>query len=234
MDTIQHVVFLPGLLDDRAMWMHQVNGLSNSVNPVMLDLVDHVSVSESAEWVLQNSPETFALVGFSMGGYVAFEILRQAGHRVNKLALVSTSARADTAERIEEREQLIDRAEAGDYESMVDELIPRVLHPSRADDHTLIGAIREMALRIGYEAFVRQLRVIISRPDSRVDLAGVSCPTIVVVGREDVLTPPELSKEMADGIMDSELVLIDECNHYTPMERPELVTSALHRWLVNP
>ncbi|MBT6110336.1 MAG: alpha/beta fold hydrolase [Rhodospirillales bacterium] len=233
MDTVQHVVFLPGLLDDRAMWAHQVNGLSNSANPVMLDLVDHGSVSESAEWVLQNSPETFALVGFSMGGYVAFEILRQASHRVSKLALVSTSARADTADRIAEREQLIARAEAGDYASMVDELIPRVLHPSRADDHALIGTIREMALRIGYEAFVRQLRVIMSRPDSRMDLAGISCPTIVVVGREDVLTPPELSEEMAAGIEDSELVLINDCNHYTPMERPELVTNALHRWLVN-
>jgi len=233
MGNLPNIVFLPGLLDDQAVWVDQIEGLVNSANPIGLDLVDHERISECAQWVLKSAPQKFALVGFSMGGYVAFEILRQAPHRVEKLALVSTSARADVPERTAEREKMIVRAEAGEYEALVDELIPLVLHASRADDKFLIDAIRDMALRIGYQSFVRQLKLIMSRPDSRNDLTAIVCPTLIIVGREDTVTPPALSREMADGIQGSELVLLDNCNHYSPMEQPELVSDALKHWLAN-
>ena len=215
------------------MWRHQVDGLCDICNPVLLDLVDQSSVAESAQWVLDSAPEHFALVGFSMGGYVAFELLRQAPQRISKLALISTSARADTADRIDIRKSMITRAESGEYKALVEELIPNVIHHSRTKDQTLIDAIRTMALRIGHEAFVRQLNVIISRPDSRADLSHIACPTRVIAGNDDLLTPPDLSREMANGIKDATLVVIDHCNHYAPMEQPEKVTRALRDWLID-
>ena len=231
MTSKPNVVFLPGLLDNYSMWNHQVEGLQDYCNPILLDLVNQSSVIESAQWVLDSTPENFALVGFSMGGYVAFEMLRQAPHRIQNLALISTSARADDPNKIELRRDMIDRAESGDYNALVKELIPNVIHPSRKNDHTLTDAIHKMALEIGYEAFVRQLKVIMSRPDSRHELSSISCPTLVVVGNDDLLTPPELSREMAQGIPDAELIIINECNHYTPMEQPSQVTKALRNWL---
>jgi len=231
MTELPHVVFLPGLLDDQAMWVHQAQGVSGIASPAILDLVDHDDVSKSADWVLASAPETFALAGFSMGGYVAFEILRKAPHRVNKLALISTSARADAPERLSDRKKMIARAVSGQYEEMVDELIPHVIHPDKVNDRDLVESIREMALRIGADAFIRQLKVIMSRPDSRADLAKIDCPTIIVCGRDDVVTPPDLSRELADGIKRSELFLIEDCNHYTPMEKPNIVTRILWRWV---
>ncbi len=231
MGSLQNVLLLPGLLDDKAMWRHQIDGLSDIANPIALDLVNHDSISESAEWVLSQAPDTFALAGFSMGGYVAFEIMRRAPERVSRLALIDTSARPDTPERATERKTLIARAEAGHYADMVDEVIPKVLHPSRADDHELVNAIREMAMRIGADAYIRQQKLIMSRPDSRNDLAGIVCPSIVVCGREDTLTPPGLSDEMAEGIPVADLFLVDECNHYAPMEQPTVVTDILRQWL---
>lgn len=233
MSSLPNVVFLPGLMDDHSMWARQIDGLSDVANCLALDLVDHDDVSESAEWVLKQSPEKFALVGFSMGGYVAFEILRRAPDRITKLALVSTSARADTPERRDERLAMISRAEEGDYGALVDELIPRVLHPENPELAFLISAIRDMALGIGPAAFVRQLNLIMSRPDSRDILSQVTCPSLVVCGLDDVVTPPEVSREMAEGIPGAELKLIDHCNHYSSMEQPEIVNSALRRWLTD-
>ncbi len=204
MNTRQNVVFLPGLLDDSAMWTHQTAGLADIAEPVSVDLVNQESIAESARWVLECAPEQFTLVGFSMGGYVAHEILRQAPGRVNGLALISTSARA---ERLAGRQSMIAHAEAGEYAALVDDLLPLAVHPDRATDHGLIDAIRDMALRIGSAAFVRQLKVIMSRPDSRTELSAITCPTLVICGRDDALTPVELSREMHDAIRGSQIAI---------------------------
>ena len=224
-------VLLPGLLDDVAMWVHQVAGLDDIARPVPINLTDHDTIGDSARHVLDNAPPRFALAGFSMGGYVAFEILRQARERISAVALISTSARADTPDRLDARKAMITRAEAGDYAALVDELLPLVVHPDRACDAALTGAIRDMALRIGADAFVRQLKVIMSRPDSRGELGLIDCPCLILCGNEDTLTPSDQALEMHDGIAGSEIELIETCGHYSPMEQPEAVTRLLRHWL---
>ncbi len=225
------VILLPGLLDDSSMWVEQTAGLGDVSVPRGLDLVDHDNIGECAAWILREAPEEFSLVGFSMGGYVAFELLRRAPERITRLALISTSARADTPDRRAVRQAMIDRAQSGGYDALVDELLPGVVHESRVGDEVLMGAIRDMALRVGAEAVVRQLKLIMNRPDSRAELPGIGCPTLIVCGRDDQLTPPELSKEMADGIPGAGLELVASCGHYAPMERPLEVTELLRQWL---
>jgi pimeloyl-ACP methyl ester carboxylesterase len=226
------VVFLPGLFDDVGMWTHQLTHLADVSRPVGIDLLEPETVADAADLVLSSAPPEFALVGFSMGGYVAFEIMRRAPERVAMLALVSTSARADSEDRKVNRLAQIARAEDGDYEAIVQEIMPNVVHPDRVGDTALMSELKQMALRVGAAAFVRQLRIIMSRPDSRGDLDGIDCSTLVICGRNDTLTPPELSAEMCDGISGARLALIEECNHYTPMERPHAVTALLRQWLV--
>ncbi len=171
-----------------------------------------------------------ALVGFSMGGYVALEIFRRAPDRISRLALVDTSARADDDARRQVRREQIALAEAGRYPSLVKMAIPSVIHPSRVDDANLVSLLETMALRIGAEAFVRQQLTCMSRPSSVDALKGITCPVLVVCGKEDTLTPPQLSYEMG-AAMNAPVVLVDDCNHYTPMEQPQALSALLRWWL---
>ena len=226
------LVLLPGLFDDGSMWSHQSEHLADICEPLPIDLVDHDCVEAFADLVLSTAPESFALVGFSMGGYVAFEILRRAPNRVTKLALIDTGPRADAPEKADDRLRQIELARTGGYSKIVNAALPTAVHESRADDEALLATLREMALRVGADAFVRQQQAIMSRPDSRALLASIDCPTLVICGREDVITPVELSEEMAANIPAAELVLVEDCNHYAPMERPYTVTALLRRWLM--
>ena len=95
----------------------------------------------------------------------------------------------------------------------------------------MVQALTEMANEIGVEAFERQQTAIIGRPDSRPDLAGIKCPTVIIVGREDVMTGGEIAQEMADGIPGAKLAEIPEAGHLSPLENPPAVTAALAQWL---
>ncbi|MGH3146780.1 MAG: alpha/beta fold hydrolase, partial [Rubrobacter sp.] len=99
-------------------------------------------------------------------------------------------------------------------------LLPRVLHPGRLDDEDLVSTVLSMAEAVGAEAFVRQEEAIIGRPDSRRDLANIACPTLVLCGREDALTPLHLHEEMASLIPDSRLRVIERCGHLSTLEHP--------------
>jgi pimeloyl-ACP methyl ester carboxylesterase len=185
------------------------------------------TMAAMARRVLASAPPRFALVGLSMGGYLAFEILRQAAGRVAKLALLDTGARADTPERTAARRPLIALARNGRFAEILDSQYPTLVHRSRHDDAALIAAVRAMNEETGPEAYLRQQAAIISRPDSRPGLAAIACPTLVLVGDSDEPTPPELAEEMADGIPGAKLVVVPECGHLSTLERPEAVNKAL-------
>jgi pimeloyl-ACP methyl ester carboxylesterase len=157
--------------------------------------------------------------------------MRLAPDRVASLALLDTSARADTPEQTAARRGLIELATHGRFDEVPCSLLPRVLHPGRLGDERLTSTVLSMASAVGPEAFVRQEEAIIGRPDSREDLRGIACPTLVLCGREDALTPMHLHEEMADLIPGSRLRVIEKCGHLSALERAEGVTAALREWL---
>jgi len=106
-----------------------------------------------------------------------------------------------------------------------------VLHPDRLDDERLASTVFGMADAVGPEAFVRQEEAIIGRPDSRGDLPNITCPTLVLSGREDALTPLQLHEEMTSLIPTSRLRVVERCSHLSTLERPEVVTAAMREWL---
>lgn len=225
------LVLLPGLANDARLWEHQIAGLADIAEPHVGDLTQSDTIPGLAAQVLRAvEAREFVLVGFSMGGYTALEIVRQAPQRVRALALIDTSARPDSADATARRRDQIQRART-DYGGVVDALFRAIVHPARRDDAAMLDIFRAMARRTGAEAFARQLRAIIGRADSRPLLPSIACPTLVVCGREDPVVPVELSEELAAGIPGAELVVLGECGHLAPLERPIDLTAVLRAFV---
>ena len=162
-----------------------------------------------------------------MGGYIAFEILRQAPERVQKLALLDTSARADLPEQSERRRGFIQLAADGRFNEINDILWPLLVHPSRLNYKALRTVVDAMAAETGPEAFIRQQTALIGRPDSRPNLSSIKSETLVVVGEADQITPPQLAHEIASGIPGARLEVVAECGHLSTLERPDVMTRLL-------
>jgi pimeloyl-ACP methyl ester carboxylesterase len=226
------LVLVPGLLCDERLWWHQAEHLKDIAAPVVADVTRGASVSEMARDVLEAAPaEHFALAGLSMGGYVALEIMRTAPERVTRLALLDTTARADTPEQTEGRLELISLAREGRFREVPRRLLPRIVHSGRLDDEKPVSTVIAMAEAVRAEEFVRQEEAIIGRPDSRMDLPSIACPTLVLCGREDALMPVHVHVEMVSLIPNSRLHVAEGCGHLSTLERPEEVTAAMLRWL---
>ena len=225
------LVLIPGLLCTRDLFAHQIAALEPTRQIVVADHTRDDTMPALAQRLLAGAPERFALAGLSMGGYVAFEVMRQAPERVTRLALLDTSARPDTAEARARRQGQIAAAQAGRFEEVQAELWPRLVHPDRVGDRALERIARAMMRESGVETFVRQQRAIIERPDSRALLSSIEVPTLVLVGEGDVLTPAELAREMAAAIPRASLVVVPDCGHLSTLERPETATDALRAWL---
>lgn len=225
------IVLVPGLLCTARLYAEQIPALQRLGPVTVADHTHDDSMAAIAERILADAPPRFGLAGLSMGGYVAFEIVRQAPERVARLALLSTSARPDPPEISERRRRQIALAQDGRFGAVADMQFPLLVHRSRLDDEGLQALVGLMADETGADAFVRQQTAIIGRADSRPDLAAISCPTLVVVGDGDELIAPESSVEIADGIPGARLVTIAECGHLSTLERPAQLTAALTEWL---
>lgn len=221
------IVLLPGLNCSPRLYGPQLPALWR-LGPVQV--ADHTradTMEGVAGSVLAAAPLQFHLVGMSMGGYIAFEILRQTPERVLKLALLDTSARADLPEQSERRQGFIQLAEDGRFNEINDILWPLLVHPSRQSYKALRVVVDAMAAETGPEAFVRQQTAITGRPDSRADLPSIKNDTLVVVGEADQITPPQLAHEIANGIPGARLEVVAECGHMSTIERPEVMTRLL-------
>lgn len=225
------LLMLPGLLCDQRLWRDQARDLGDIAEPTIPDLTLDDSLSAMARRVLDAAPERFALAALSMGGYVAFEILRQQPERVTRLALVDTSAALDSPQRVTQRLAGIKSLEHGRFFGVTSRMLPQLVHARHV--HGPIGKeVQAMAKRVGGDAFLRQQNAILNRPDSRPLLASINVPTLVAVGDSDILTPPSDAEEMHRRIAGSTYYVFAACGHLPPMEVPDETTQLLRRWLL--
>jgi len=224
-------VLIPGLTCSARLYAEQIPALWQFGPVIVADHRRDDSMAAIARRIVAAAPPRFALAGLSMGGYIAFEIMRQAPERVAKLALLDTGARADEPEQTERRRVVMALAENGRYAEVPDLAFPLYVHRNRHGDFSLKRIVRMMAEETGAEAYLRQQQAILSRPDSRPGLAAIACPTLVLVGDGDEATPPKLAREIAAGIFGSRLVTIPDSGHLSTLEQPEAVTKALVEWL---
>ncbi len=227
----QDLVLLPGLLCDARLWAPQIEALSDIARPLVVDLTRDDSIAAMTERVLSEAPARFALAGLSMGGYVALETLRRAPERITHIALIDTRATQDTPEETQRRRDLLALSERGQFRGVTRQLLPRLIHTDRLEDADVTGTVYAMAEAVGKVGFLRQQTAIMGRPDLRPVLPGVRVPSLVVVGRQDILTPPAMALEIAAGIPDARLQVIEDCGHLATLERPVETNAALRRWL---
>jgi len=225
------IVLIPGLTCSARLYADQIPALWRFGPVTVADHTRDDSMVAIARRILSAAPPRFALAGLSMGGYIAFEIMRQAPERVVKLALLDTGARAEAPEQTERRKVVIALAKSGRCAEVPDIAFPIYVHPNRHNDQALKQIVRMMAAETGVEAFLRQQQAIIGRPDSRPGLTRIKCPTLVLVGDGDEATPPELAREIAGAIGGARLAVIPECGHLSTLEQPDRVTAALIDWM---
>lgn len=229
-EPFAELVLLPGLLCDAELWRDQIAGLAPLARVRCADLTRGESLEALARQVLAGSGPRFALAGFSLGGYVAQAIARIAPERIARLALLDTTARPDTPERTAERAATARMAAApGAFRGITDRLLASFVHPSRLDDPDLTGRIGAMTRRLGREVFLRQNAM--TRPDGVAALSRLACPVLVLCGEQDAITPQAGHRALAAAIPGARLVVVPDCGHMAPMERPQAVTQALGEWL---
>ena len=187
-------LLLPGLLCDRALWAGQLEALGQQVHCIVPACGELDSVPAMAAAVLAQAPPHFVLVGHSLGGRVALEIMRTAAARVSALALLNTgyqprAAGAAGEHEARERHALLARATALGMRAMGRVWVQRMVHPARLGDGVLIEAILAMIERCPPQVFAAQIRALLNRPDASAVLTAIRCPTLLLCGREDTWSP---------------------------------------------
>jgi pimeloyl-ACP methyl ester carboxylesterase len=225
------LILLPGLACDAALWRHQQPLLAAAGAPVVVaDAHHHAdSLPAMAERLLAQHTGPLALAGASMGGMLALEAQRRAPQRVRGLALLGTTARADTPEMRRLRGEAIALFGAGRMDEVL--RINALFAFHRAHAARLLDDYLAMLRRAGADGLIRQNRAVMARADLRPALAGVACPTLVVGGLDDTLTPPECARELAAGVAGARLELLADCGHMLTMEKPAPLNRLLAGWL---
>lgn len=225
------LVLLPGSLCDETMWEAQAKALSGIAHVQIIETANAETIEEMAEHVLRHArAKRFALAGFSLGGFIAFEAYRQAPERISHLALLDTTARPDHPDNRSRR--LANIESFATKPSTVLDAFVDLTRGSKTPVH-VANHVKQTMYKLGPSLYMAQQRAMLYRPDARPMLASIRCPTLVLCGAEDRATPPEVNQEIATNIPGAKYVELEGVGHMTPMEAPRLVNEALSNLLIN-
>ena len=219
------VVLLPALLCNAELFAHQIKALEKTCAFFVPESGTDADVGDAARRILDQAPDRFILGGISMGGYISFEILRRAPERVAGLILMDTNARSDPPASREKRLIMMETAKKEGIESVISPALLEIVRPENRSD-ALTHILIRMALAMGVEKYVNEQTLIMNRPDSTALLPEISCPVLVMGGKDDLLSPPDAMDEIASAIPDSVRVTIENSGHLPPVESPAAVTAA--------
>ena len=220
------LVLIPGTLNDADLWRDQIAPLSLVADVTVADITQGETLEALARQVLAEHSGDFILAGFSLGGIVAQEICRLAPARVLGLGLLDTTMLPDTPEAEARRLAIVKSVQNGSrFIGMGDRLLASYLAPQNISKGDIATRIQAMTARLGAEVFIRQS--LLERPDTRRILASLTCPVLILCGEEDRITTMALHEQMAALIPRARFLRVKEAGHMTPMEQPEVVTSAL-------
>jgi pimeloyl-ACP methyl ester carboxylesterase len=226
------LVFACAHLSNEALFAPQVAAVADIAESQIVTFRDQTSMRAMAEHLLASAPPRFVLIGLSLGGYVAFEVLQQAPERVAGLVLMDTRADADDPVRTANRLRAIEIVATGGIDALIPALPPLWMHPASAANPALVATLTSMARDIGDSGQRNQQQAMMVRGDSFDTLRAVRVPTLILCGRDDVPTPLAEHEKMHAAIPDSTLEIIEDCGHLSTIEQPEAVNSVLRNWLL--
>lgn len=224
------LLLLPGLLCDARIWPRTALDLGCPV-VVPMGYGDASTLADMAERVLQTAPARFSLLGHSMGGRVALEIIRRSPERVERLALVSTGVHLLRPGEANSRHALLDIGIAEGAEALVNRWLPPMVAPSRRTDEDLLAPLKSMCVQAGVDTYAAQIAALLHRPEVESLLPGITCPTQVMVGSEDQWSPPDQHRAIADAIPNAVLKIVEGSGHMLPAEAPDAFVAAVADWL---
>lgn len=229
--TKKTLLFIPGLICDAELWRNQINHFKDQYDILVANHSQSDDFETLAQMIIDDAPEHFHLIGLSMGGYLAQEVIRRVPERVEKLALMATSSRLDPDDVRRIRVGLVQLASKGRFVGMSRQMLSSFVHESKLDDASVADVVYEMAKKTGSEAFIRQQKAILSRPHLQPFLKDIKVKTLIVCGDSDPRTPVEYHQEIADGIPHADWHILDDCGHLPPLEQPEKVNALMQKWL---
>jgi pimeloyl-ACP methyl ester carboxylesterase len=218
-------------LCDERLFAAQLAALGDAYDCRVFVFREEDSMRQMASTLLAGTPPRFTLIGLSLGGYVAFEVLRQATPRLERLALLDTRASADAEAARAVRLADIAKVREGGIEALIPELPARWLLPAHLARSDLVDLMASMARSIGASGQRNQQRAMLARPASFDDLARSTLPTLVLCGADDPVTPPDDHRAMAQRSAAARLEIIPDCGHLSTLEQPQTVNRILVDWL---
>lgn len=228
------ILLIPGTLCDDLLFESQITELADLGKFVVVDTVSNDNLSDLVRLLLLKAPPKFTVMGLSYGGIIAFEILRQAPQRVNKLILLNTNYKAPSQATIDNQKRFLEMANKGEFKEITtDNLKDAMLHTKHSKKMVIRKIVLQMALNVGIQGFINQTKAQLNRPDSTLDLPNIQCPTLIISGREDAICPVILHQEMADLIPNSTLQIIENCGHLSTLEQPTVVNQVIRTWWNN-
>ncbi|MEM9841232.1 MAG: alpha/beta hydrolase [Pseudomonadota bacterium] len=227
------IVFLPGFMCDARLFAPQIEVMQAAgYDCAVGDLSRACSIERLAKQVLDDAPKRFALVGLSMGGIVGLEICKQAPERVTHLALLNTTARADSAGRA--RKQQLSRVASGDLDLVLkEELKPQYLAPENRTPERL-ETLEQMGIDLGENVFCRQTIALLIRASYLQFCETILCPTLLIAGAQDQVCPVERHREIKMRIRGAKLRVLEGCGHISTLEQSEQVNQAVLGLLSRP
>lgn len=225
------LVFIPGTLCNADLFDAQLSFFEKEFCCVVADHSTSNDLETLSQRILNGVRGDILVIGLSYGGIIAMEMMRQASERIVGLVLMNTTYKQPSVRTREAQERFVGMAYMGKFEEITkDFLKDYMLHPEKQKDQSLRQRILKMAVLTGKENFFNQIQAQLGRPDSRLDLETYTCPVLLIAGNEDLACPPSLHEEMSDLIPNSDLFVLKDCGHLSPMERPNEVNQILNDW----
>jgi pimeloyl-ACP methyl ester carboxylesterase len=219
MSTSNTLVLIPGFMTDSDLW-RDVYPFWSEKHLIYADFSKGSSIKDLATHILENLPQKFMLLGFSMGGYVARQITYLAPERVEALILVGTSSRAGSPSPR--------NVSAQSFKGLSTQALATALHPAHAKDTILLDRLKAMSVRGGATLYERLSQM--ERASDFTQLHHIRCPTLVIAGANDQLRPLGDAEELAEALK-APLCIIEDCGHMIPLEKPEELGRLVADWL---
>lgn len=224
------IVLIPGALTNDKLWQYQQKTLEAKARLHYIDLRSSQTIQDMAYRFITHAPEKFALIGFSMGGYVALELLSLIPNKIEKLVLINSGAKKLCDKGKKDREQALKLIEKGKFDLLVKLIFKNSIYNSNQFS-ILLPIMEEMAYELGVETYKKQLQAILNKPDQTDLLAKINCPTLLIAGRQDKVMPYERSWHMSNHIKHSKLILLNHCGHLAMLEQSEKINQIIFKWL---